>query len=146
VLLGNVREISLVAGRAFKSTKVDPVGNRKKMVDLAQGVSKERNMTVVLRGSETIIVKNNEQFIVKNRADMSKWVVGVNCMITAAVGAFVAVEKDLALAAAAAVVCCGVTAEIAAESSKGPASFKTNFIDQLYNLTAEDVKKRQRVE
>jgi len=39
----------------------------------------------------------------------------------------------------------GVAGEIAAEKSDGPGSLQMHFLDVLYHLSEEDVKKRLRV-
>ena len=50
-------------------------------------------------------------------------VVGTGCMATSIIGAFAAVEPDLAVAAASALVCFGVAAELAAGKCLGAGQF-----------------------
>jgi hydroxyethylthiazole kinase len=40
----------------------------------------------------------------------------------------------------------GIAGEIAAASSRGPASFQTSFIDALFNLGASEIRSRLRIE
>jgi hydroxyethylthiazole kinase len=72
-------------------------------------------------------------------------VVGTGCMATSVIGVFAAVEPDLPLAAAGALACYEIAAEVAAESSVGPASFRMNLFDCLSNLDRETVEKRLKV-
>jgi hydroxyethylthiazole kinase len=58
----------------------------------------------------------------------------------------VAVEPKLSLAAACALACYGIAAELAAEKATGPASFKERLFDCLYNLDCETVDRMQRIE
>jgi len=73
-------------------------------------------------------------------------VVGTGCMAASVIGAFAAVERDPALAAACALACFGIAAEVAAENSSGPASFKERLLDCLYNLDRDTVARLQRIE
>jgi len=62
------------------------------------------------------------------------------------IGAFAAVEPDYRQAAAGALACYGIAAELAAKKSHGPASFKAALFDCLYNLDRPTVEKMQRIE
>ncbi len=73
-------------------------------------------------------------------------VVGTGCMATSVIGAFVAVEKDLALASAAALVCFEIAAECAAGKSQGPGTFKEKLFDELYHLDKRTINRLQKVE
>jgi hydroxyethylthiazole kinase len=52
----------------------------------------------------------------------------------------------LPLAAACALACYGVAAEVAAEKASGPASFKLGLFDCLYHLDRETVARLQKIE
>jgi hydroxyethylthiazole kinase len=60
-------------------------------------------------------------------------------MATTAIAAFAAVERDYLVATAGGLACFGLAAERAAESARGPASFKTALFDQIYNLTPQEL-------
>jgi len=57
-------------------------------------------------------------------------------------GAFAAVEKDYVKAAVAALTFYGVAAEIAAAKTVelGPGSFQIEFLNQLANITVNDIE------
>jgi hydroxyethylthiazole kinase len=67
-------------------------------------------------------------------------------MATSVIGTFAAVERDLALAATAGLVCFGIAAECAAKDCRGPATFKEKMFDCLFNLDKKTINKMQRVE
>ena len=82
-------------------------------------------------------------------------VTGTGCMATTAIAAFVAVEADRLLAAAAALACFGLAAQMAAGGTAvgrrggagmlGPASFKAALLDRLYHLLPEDLAAGARI-
>lgn len=76
---------------------------------------------------------------------MMAQVAGMGCMAASVIGAFAAVEPDLALAAAAALVCFGVAGEQAIVQALGPATFKENLFDSLFNLDQRTLDERQQV-
>jgi hydroxyethylthiazole kinase len=67
-------------------------------------------------------------------------------MAASVIGAFAAVDSDYQRAAASALACYGIAAEMAAGSSGGPASFKAALFDCLYNLDQPTVDRLQRIE
>ena len=66
-------------------------------------------------------------------------------MATSVIGTFAgASPEDPTAAAAAALSCYGIAAEMAAERATGPASFKTALLDALSVMGKDDILKRQR--
>ena len=112
---------------------------------VAQRLARQRNATVVITGKDDIVTDGKATYVVGNGDVMMTAVVGTGCMAASVIGAFAAVERDLALAAACALVCYGVAAEIAAGKSAGPASFKESLLDALYHLDRATVEKLQRL-
>jgi hydroxyethylthiazole kinase len=81
---------------------------------------------------------------VENGHPLMGAITGSGCMATALVGAFLAVQPDAFLAAAAAMVAFGVAGEIAAEHSAGPGTFRPQLMDAVYGLDGEVVRLRAR--
>jgi hydroxyethylthiazole kinase len=73
-------------------------------------------------------------------------VVGTGCMAASVIGTFAAVEPDHRQAAACGLACYEIAAELAAKKAHGPASFKAELFDCLYNLDQATVEKMQRIE
>ena len=146
LIKGNIREIAKISGREIRLKSVSPVMVLGKAVELAVELSKQRKCTIVISGKSCVIAKGGKHFIVKNGHDMMSQVVGASSMGTAAIGAFAAVEKDLAKAAVAGLCCYRIAGELAGKESRGPASFKMNMLDNLYLLTEDQIKKMRRVE
>jgi hydroxyethylthiazole kinase len=113
---------------------------------LAKALAKQRRATVVVTGKVDIATDGKTTYLVKNGHPMMTHVVGTGCMAASVIGAFAAVEPDLSLAAACAMACYGIAAELAAEGASGPAAFKERLFDCLYNLDRDTVKRLQRIE
>jgi hydroxyethylthiazole kinase len=68
-------------------------------------------------------------------------VTGLGCTASALCGAFAAVEGRTALAVSAAMAVMGIAGEMAAAGAEGPGSMQVRFLDALYRLSEEDIRR-----
>ncbi|OGS18675.1 MAG: hydroxyethylthiazole kinase [Elusimicrobia bacterium RIFOXYA2_FULL_40_6] len=146
IIKGNASEIGRVAGLDVKTKGVDAVDFAGNLKDIAKNLASKRNCTVVITGKEDIISNGKSVYVVKNGHPMMASIVGTGCMAASVIGTFAAVEKDLASAAAAGLVCYEIAAELAAGQSSGPGTFKEKFFDAIYILDKHTIDKMQRIE
>jgi hydroxyethylthiazole kinase len=146
IIKGNASEIARLCGEKVSSRGVDAAEVGADLVLLARDLARKHGATVVVTGKVDIITDSRQTWLVKNGHAMMTAVVGTGCMATSVIGAFAAVEPDLALAAASALACYGIAGELAAASATGPAAFKDQLFDRLYSLDRETVLRMQRVE
>ncbi len=146
LLKGNASEIARVSGEEVVTRGVDAAPVDQNLPELARNLARERHLTVVITGKVDLVADASRIFRVKNGPPLLAQVVGTGCMATSVIGAFAAVEADLAKAAAAALVCFEVAAEAAAEKAAGPGSFKERLFDCLFHLDQKTLRRRQRVE
>ncbi|MHA1799570.1 MAG: hydroxyethylthiazole kinase, partial [Candidatus Helarchaeota archaeon] len=133
VLRGNASEIMSLMTMEKTTKGVDSVHAVDDVVDIAAEISKENeNLVVAVSGIEDLIVSGSKTYRCSNGHPLMTQVTGLGCGLTATVGAFCAVQNDLALAAAEAHGFYGVCGELAANKSKYPGSFSIEFIDALY--------------
>jgi hydroxyethylthiazole kinase len=146
VIKGNASEVARVSGESVKTRGVDATEVSGDLVLRAEKLAAQRKATVVITGKVDITTNGRQTHLVKNGHPLMTRVVGTGCMATSVIGAFAAVESDLSLAAACALACYGIAAELAAEKAAGPASFKERLFDCLYNLDRNTVDRMQRIE
>lgn len=145
IIKGNTSEIARIAGEDVKTKGVDAISVNKDMVELAKKLAKKRKCTVVVTGKVDIVSDIDKTYIVKNGHEMMTHIVGTGCMASSVIGTFAAVSKDLAVAAAAGLVCFEIAAECAAKNTPGPGSFKEKLFDCIYNLDKETIDSKQKV-
>jgi len=145
IIKGNASEIARVAGMGVKTKGVDSGSVDADLSVMASELAAEKSCTVVITGKEDIISDSSRVYRVSNGADMMGAIVGTGCMAASVIGAFAAVEKDLARASASALVCFGIAAEIASGISIGTGSFKNDLFDCVYNLNREQVETREKL-
>ncbi len=145
ILKGNASEIARIAGKNVQTQGVDSSKVETDLLQLAKELSRKLSCVVVITGKEDIVSDGRKSFIVKNGHEIMSHIVGTGCMAASVIGAFSAVEKDLALAAAAGLVCFEIAAERAMKKAKGPGTFKEQLYDCIYALDAKTVNKMQKV-
>lgn len=141
IIKGNASEIAKITGENVQTKGVDSGDTDINLIELAKKLSEKRNSVVVITGKEDIIANQDYQYIVKNGDEMMGNIVGTGCMAASVIGTFAAIENELAKAAAVALSCFGISAELATTESCGPGSFKEKLFDAVYNLNDEQMKK-----
>lgn len=135
ILRGNAAEVANVIGEAWTIKGVDAAaeagGNS---MELARKAARMLGVVVVVTGKDDMVSDGKAIYIVSNGTPLLTKVTGTGCLLTSVIGAFAAVEKDLALAAASALAYYGVAAEKAVEVSglDRPGTFQSEFLNQLY--------------
>ncbi|MEH7460516.1 hydroxyethylthiazole kinase [Bacillus thuringiensis] len=148
IIRGNAAEIANVIGEKWEIKGVDAGEGNGDVVSVAKQAANQLHTIVVITGKEDVITDGERTFILRNGHPLLTKVTGTGCVLTSVIGAFTAVEKDYVKAAVAAVTFYGVAAEIAASKTveQGPGSFQIEFLNQLANVTAEDVEQYGNVE
>ncbi|MGQ9921922.1 MAG: hydroxyethylthiazole kinase [Desulfobacca sp.] len=146
LIKGNASEIARVSGLAIQTKGVDATAVQADLKQVARGLARQRQAVVVITGASDIVADEARLVLVHNGHPLMGHVVGTGCMATSIIGAFAAVEPDLTVAAAGALACFGVAAELAAQQAAGPGSFKERLFDALYNLDEATLRQRLRVE
>jgi hydroxyethylthiazole kinase len=145
IVKGNASEIARVSGLQVQTKGVDAAPVDLDLRQVAQSLARRRQSVVVVTGAEDIVAGPEKLYVVRNGHPLMAHVVGTGCMATSVIGAFAAVEPDLVAAAAAALVCFGVAAEIAAQTASGPARFKEELFDALFHLDEATLRERMKL-
>jgi hydroxyethylthiazole kinase len=148
ILRGNAAEVANVIGKEWTIKGVDAGEGTGNTVELAQITAKRLNTVVVITGKDDVITDGETTYIVHNGHPILTKVTGTGCLLSSIIGAFSAVEKNLLLASVSALATYGVTAEIAAKQTaeEGPGSFQIQLLNQLANITSEEIQTNANVE
>ncbi|MHC1770412.1 MAG: hydroxyethylthiazole kinase [Flexilinea sp.] len=140
VIRGNPGEVGSLAGIGGAVRGVESVEELKDPGLAARNLSQKYNVVVAITARRDIISDGRRILGVDNGHIFLKSITGSGCMSTAAVAAFCAVENNHLIAAAAALACYGLAAQNAAQYAKGPGTFRAALLDEVYQLTTEDVE------
>jgi hydroxyethylthiazole kinase len=145
ILRGNASEIMAVAGEAVRTKGVDSAEASGDAVAAARALHDRHGAAVCISGPTDYILGGGAAFAIENGHPLMPRVTGLGCTATALCGAFAAVTREHALAAAQAMTVMGVAGEMAAERSEGPGTLQVHFLDALYRLTERDLSRRIRI-
>ncbi len=147
IIKGNASEVARVAGRDVRTRGVDAEHVDADLAEVAQGLAQSRSSTAVITGKCDIVAGGGRIFKVRNGTEMMSHVVGTGCMAASVIGTFAAAAPgDLSSAAAAALCCYEVAAEIAAAGADGPGTFKERLFDAVFCLDSETVEEKKKIE
>ena len=96
-------------------------------------------------GPEDLLRDDIRKIKVQNGHPWMAKVTGTGCLSGGVIAAFMAVEGNAMLAAAAALVVTGVSAELAALHARGPGTFEAAFLDALNAVTEQDILSNARI-
>lgn len=145
VVRGNAGEIGILSGMGGEVRGVESVGEMHDTAAVARAMARKYGTVAAITGKRDVISDGERVLGVDNGHQWLQTLTGTGCMSTTVIAAFAAVERDYLLAAATALATYGLAAELAAAEARGPASFKVAFLDQIYNLTPEQVTRGARI-
>ncbi|MFI3328589.1 MAG: hydroxyethylthiazole kinase [Rikenellaceae bacterium] len=138
IIRGNGSEIMSLVDSSVLSKGVDSSVGSDMAVEAAKLLARECGAVVVVSGETDYITDGERVATISNGSRMMTSVTAMGCTATALVGAFAAVAPDNQFdAALAAMAVMGVAGERAAKDSEGSGSLHVNFIDELYNMSAD---------
>ena len=139
VIKGNQAEIGILAGAGGELRGVDAVAGPEDPETAAKELAKKTKAIVVVTGERDLVLDEGHRVVLDNGHPLMSYMTGTGCMLAAMIAAFVACERDVFLAAVAAVAGFGIAGEQAAKKAIGPGTFKVAFLDSLYSLTPEQI-------
>ena len=137
---GNASEILALAGVAGGGRGVDSTAGSDAAQSAAEQLARSTGAVVAVTGETDFITDGNSTWATPWGHPIMTRVVGTGCALSALVAAFTAQAPNRLNAVAAACAVAGLCGERAAASSRGPGSFKADFLDALYRLSPETLR------
>jgi hydroxyethylthiazole kinase len=146
IVRGNASEILATLSSSGKTKGVDATDSSESAIETGKTLSDMTGGTVVISGAIDYIINGDLKYTVANGDPLMTKVTGLGCTATALNGAFAAVQKDHSRAAFSAMAVMGIAGEMAKRISQGPGSFQMHFLDALYQMNEDDIRKYFRKE
>ena len=137
VVRGNGSEIMALCGEHAGARGVDSLAVSSSLKQQAVQAAKHFKTVIAITGAVDIITDGERMISLFNGHPMMPRVTGTGCASSALIGAFLGVNEDPMVAAAAGLACMGIAGQLAAEHSRGPGSLQMNILDELYALTGD---------
>ena len=155
---GNASEIRALAGQASLGSGVDVAAwdaitpeNLPQSVALTADLARRTRSVIAVSGVMDVVSDGTQTLLLHNGCPTMARITGSGCMLTTLIGAFCAAAPEHPFeATCAAMAAMGICGEIAEEkrlqNKTGNATFRTDLIDAVFNLTEQELKERIRYE
>ncbi|UCE27384.1 MAG: hydroxyethylthiazole kinase [Candidatus Coatesbacteria bacterium] len=140
VVRANASEVLALAGGAEATKGVDSVHSAEEAAEVMPGLAKELGCTIAVTGETDVVTDGEKTLEVAGGHPLMGYVTGTGCAATVLVGAFLAVDDDSVQAAAGGLAFFGLAGTRASEKCPGPGTFWIRVLDELYNITDEDLR------
>jgi hydroxyethylthiazole kinase len=134
VIRGNGSEILVLGGGMAPAGGVDSEVDSTEALDAAHDLAKATGAIVAVTGAVDYVTDGRAIVAVANGDPLMTKVTALGCALTCLIGACCAVNQDHLAATAHALAMLGLSGELAAVEARGPASFRVQLLDALYNL------------
>lgn len=145
IIRGNASEILSLADDQAVTKGVDSLHSVDEVAGATVELARMLQTTLAVTGPVDLITDGTEVLKVANGHHLMPYVTGTGCAATAVIGAFAAVDKNAAYAAATALAYFGLAGEKGGTSAQGPGSFITHMMDALYLLSPEQLEQGCRI-
>ena len=155
---GNASEIRALAGQMSRGSGVDVCTsdamteeNLAQSMALVRQLAQDLHSVIAVSGKLDIVSDGTKTAVLRNGCATMARITGSGCMLTTLIGGFcAAVPEHPFEATCAAMAAMGICGEIAEEkrlrNKTGNATFRTDLIDAVFNLTEQELKERIRYE
>jgi len=146
VIKGNYSEITKIFMDDIKTKGVDSADIKYNVKDIIEELSKKyENTTFVATGKEDFIGNNKEIVSIDNGIKELSYIVGTGCMTSSLIGAFLGLKEDIFLDVISGLIVFEISSEIAFEKNKSIANLKNNILDEIFNLSEENISLRIKI-
>jgi len=157
VIRGNISEIRTLASGSGATRGVDADGADRvteetlgEVAAFTKAFAARTGSVIAITGAIDVVADGERAFCIRNGHPMMSAVTGTGCQLSAMTAAYVTVNPDHPLEAAAAAVCAmGLAGEIAQArltGLDGNATYRNYIIDAICNLTPEQLEKGAKYE
>ncbi len=148
---GNASEIRALAGQSSVGSGVDVSAedavteqNISDVVEMAKGLARQTGSVIAISGPDDIVTDGTKTTLIRNGCATMARITGSGCMLTSLIGAFCgSYPVDYFSATCSAIAAMGICGELAEmrrlKNGTGNATFRTDLIDAVFNLTEEQL-------
>ena len=148
---GNASEIRYLAGQQTAGSGVDVSAldkiteeNLKEAAEMVRALAERTGSVIAVSGKLDLVSDGKETAVLRNGCATMARITGSGCMLTSMIGAFCgAMPEDCFTATVAAMSVMGISGEVAEarriKNGTGNATFRTDLIDVVFNMTEEQL-------
>lgn len=136
VIRGNAGEMATLIDRTGHTRGVDVGEALHDVTDIAREAAKRYRCVVAVTGETDVVSDGDVTIEIKGGTEAMTRTTGTGCLLSAIVGAFLAVEADAMTATSTALAGYARCGELATMRADGPGDFPAHFLNELGKMTA----------
>lgn len=140
IVRGNASEILAVFDSSNHAHGVESVHKVNEAEKAAKLLALKNNCVIAVSGKQDFITDGKKEETLHFGSSLMPLVTGMGCSLTAVIAGFRAIIPDSFESAKLATAYFGLTGQVAESFYQGPGSFKTSFIDNLYEPKWDKIK------
>ena len=139
IIRGNASEIMALVNADIKSKGVDSTASSDDAVESARQLAKTTGAVVVISGATDYVTDGIRTETITYGSPLMTLVTAMGCTASSMVGAFAGINPDPFEASLHGMAVMGICGERAVAKMAAPGSLLTNFVDELYTITPEQL-------
>ena len=139
IIRGNASEIMALVNADIKSKGVDSSQSSDDAVDSAKQLAKATGAVVIISGATDYITDGTRTETITYGSPLMTLVTAMGCTASSMVGAFAGVNPDPFEASLHGMAVMAICGERAVAKKAAPGTLLTNFVDELYTITPEQL-------
>lgn len=132
IVRANASEMMALANHSSKTLGVESTKTTSEAKDSARKLAQQYGLTTVISGAVDFITDGKREAEVPYGSPMMQLVTGMGCALTAIIAGFHAIVSDPFDSSVFATQYMGLCGQLAQQKATGPGTFRTAFIDALY--------------
>lgn len=145
VIKGNVSEIKYIGGFDVRGKGVDSFDDGEDITEVIKKVAKKLECVVVATGKTDFISDGEKIIKIDNGTTKLKSVTGTGCMTASLIGSYLGASNDKFNSAAMGVLTMSLSGELADKNNISIGSFKTELMNNIYEMNEEKLREYGRV-
>lgn len=146
IIKGNAGEIKFLSGISASSRGVDSLEGEEGIEEACVKVSQKYGCVTAATGKTDVITDGSKVVKIYNGTEYLTRITGAGCMAGALCAGTAGAEESPLLAAASALLMMSIAGEKSETNAKGPGSFRSNLMDEIYNVTENTLLKEGKIE
>lgn len=139
VIRGNAGEVATLIDAEWATKGVDAGSGTYHPKQLAEQAAKRYGCVVAITGATDIVSDGTITIEIAGGHPLMTETTGTGCLLSAVIGAFLAIEKDVMTATSTALAGYARCGELASEAATGPGDFPIYFLNALSAMTSEQL-------
>jgi hydroxyethylthiazole kinase len=140
IVKGNASELLALSGVKSNTRGVDSCDTMHDVKEVVHKLALSKNCVILVTGAKDLVTDGTQEVINNFGHYLMSYTTGMGCALSAVIATFASVNQDYFEATRNAAAYFSLCGTLAAQNVKAPGSFKSIFLDELFNANFESMQ------